>query len=282
MNHVEVGEGVRLYVEDFGRGQPILLICGGNLTHKSWESQVAALAGEFRTVAFDWRGTGASDKPRDGYTGETAAADVLALIDRLGLAPTVLVGHGLGAHLALLAAHAAPQKMKGLVLTAAAPWFSGERDGVAGGVSGEFLRFVISRYRQGTGDADAPYAQICYELGTQWVFHRPQSPGMYLAMLDQALAWPQHVLNAYAESMRAVDHRPRLAALRCPTLIIQGRHDRKQRYDGAALMARMIPGARLETLENSATMANVEEVAAFNASLAAFVRTLGAGRKQAA
>lgn len=280
MNHVQAADGVRLYVEDFGAGQPIVLICGANLTHKSWESQVAALAGEFRTVSFDWRGTGASDKPRDGYTGDAAAADVLALIDRLGLAPAVLVGHGLGAHLALLATYAAPQKVKGLVLTAAAPWFSGERDGMIGGVSEDFLRFIISRY--GAAEAGAPYAQICYELGTQWVFHRPQSPGVYLAMLDQALAWPQHVLNAYAQSMRAIDHRPKLGAVRCPTLILQGRHDRKQRCEGAVHMARMIPGARLELFENSATMANVEEVAAFNRSIAAFVRSLGAGRKQAA
>ena len=282
MNYVQAADGVRLYVEDFGRGQPVLFICGAHLTHKSWDSQVAALAGEFRTVTFDWRGTGASDKPRDGYAGEAAAADALALIDGLGLAPAVLVGHGLGAHLALLAAYAAPQKVKGLVLTAAAPWFSGERDGVAGGVSDEFLRFVISRYGAGAAESGSPYQQICYELGTQWVFHRPQSPGVYLAMLDQALAWPQHVLNMYAESMRAIDHRGRLGSLRVPTLILQGRHDRKQRYDGAVHMARLIPGAQLKTLEDSATMANIEDVAAFNRELAAFVRALGAGRRQAA
>jgi pimeloyl-ACP methyl ester carboxylesterase len=139
MNFVQMADGVRLYVEDFGEGQPIVLICGANLTHQSWESQVAALAGEFRTISFDWRGTGASDKPRGGYTGEAAAGDVLALIDRLGLAPAVLIGHGLGAHLALLAAYAAPQKVKGLVLTAAAPWFSGERDGMAGGAPGPLV-----------------------------------------------------------------------------------------------------------------------------------------------
>lgn len=282
MNFVQMADGVRLYVEDFGEGQPIVLICGANLTHQSWESQVAAFAGEFRTISFDWRGTGASDKPRGSYTGEAASGDVLTLIDRLGLAPAVLVGHGLGAHLALLAAYAAPQKVKGLVLTAAAPWFSGERDGMTGGVSEDFLRFIISRYGANAAESGAPYQQICYELGTQWVFHRPQSPGVYLAMLDQALAWPQHVLNMYAENMRAIDHRARLGSLRIPTLILQGRHDRKQRYEGAVHMARMIPGALLRTLEESATMANVEEVAVFNREIAAFVRSLGADRRRAA
>ena len=70
MNYVSVSEGVKLYVEDFGEGTPILLICGGNLTHQSWDSQVAALAGSFRTISFDWRGTGSSDKPRNGYNSD--------------------------------------------------------------------------------------------------------------------------------------------------------------------------------------------------------------------
>jgi pimeloyl-ACP methyl ester carboxylesterase len=282
MNHLQVADGVRLYVEDFGDGPPIVLVCGGNLTHKSWESQVAGLAGEFRTVTFDWRGTGASDKPRGGYTGEIAAADLRAVIERLGLAPAVIVGHGLGAHLALLVAYAAPDLVRGLLLASAAPWFSGERDGMAGGVTEEFLRFMISQRRGRGAGIEVPYAQICYELGENWVFHRPQSPGVYQAMLDQALEWPQYVLNAYAESMRAIDHRPHLPSLRCPIVIVQGRHDRKQRYEGAVHMARMIPRARLATFENSATMANIEEVDAFNRIVAEFARELQTGRKAAA
>src|SRR3954451_14018986 len=83
MPYCEVAPDVRLYYEDFGEGQPIVLICGANLTHKSWESQVAALAPEFRTVAFDWRGSGASDRPRSGYSAETATADLCTLMERL-------------------------------------------------------------------------------------------------------------------------------------------------------------------------------------------------------
>ena len=274
MNLVPVAGDVRLYVEDFGDGSPLLFICGGNLTHKSWESQVSALAGEFRTVTFDWRGTGRSDKPRRGYTADAAASDIRALIDRLGLAPAVLVGHGLGAHLALLVAYAAPELVKGLLLTGAAPWFSGERDGAEGGVSEDFLRFMISQRRGGSAGSGVAYAQTCYEVGDGWVFHRRQSPGIYQAMLDQALEWPQYVLNAYAEDMRAIDHRTRAPQLRTPTLIVQGRHDKKQRYEGAIHLARLISGARLVTLENSATMGNIEEVDAFNRALLHFAREL--------
>jgi pimeloyl-ACP methyl ester carboxylesterase len=90
------------------------------------------------------------------------------------------------------------------------------------------------------------------------------------------------VLNAYAEDMRGIDHRTRAPTLRIPTLIVQGRHDKKQRYEGAVHLARMIPGARLATLEHSATMGNVEEVAAFNRELLQFARELAARGKAAA
>ncbi len=282
MNHVAVQEDVRLYCEDFGEGTPILFICGGNLTHQSWDSQVAALAGSFRTITFDWRGTGSSDKPRNQYNSDVVVQDVVALINKLELAPAVLVGHGLGAHIALLTTYGRPDLVRGLFLTAAAPWFSGERDAQIGGVSQEFLRFMISQVSSNGSGLRVPYAQTCYELGENWVFHHRQSPGVYQAMLDQALAWPQYVLNAYANSMREIDHRERLPLLRCPTLIAQGRHDRKQRYEGAVYMSKMIPGARLHTFEESATMTNIEEVEAFNQTLSEFVLELERRCQQAA
>ena len=264
------------------QGTPILLVCGGNLTHQSWDLQVAALAGPFRTISFDWRGTGSSDKPRSGYNSDVVVQDLIALIEKLDVSPAVLVGHGLGAHIALLTTYARPDLVRGLFLTAAAPWFSGERDGQIGGVSEEFLRFMISQVSSNGSGLRVPYAQTCYELGENWVFHKRQSPGVYQAMLDQALAWPQYVLNAYANNMRKIDHRERLPLLRCPTLIAQGRHDRKQRYEGAVYMSRMIPRARLHTFEESATMTNLEEVEAFNQALAEFVLELERRRGQEA
>lgn len=277
MPYCEVSKGVRLYYEDFGHGEPIIFICGAQLTHKSWEGQIAAFAESYRTISFDWRGTGGSDKPRDGYTAETAAADIVALMEQLKALPAVLVGHGLGAHLALMIAEQRPEAVRGLFLTGAAPWFSGERDGMAGGVSDEFLRFIVEEGSR----IDTPYASLCFELGDKWVFHERQSPGVYHAMLEQALEWPQVVLNAYALSMRTIDHRRRAQNIACPTLIAQGRHDRKQRYEGAIHLARMIKGARLVTLEKSGTMANVEEVGVFNAALREFVSGLQSARKAA-
>ena len=280
MPYCEVASGVRLYYEDFGDGPAIVFTPSGQLTHKMWESQVAALAGDYRTVAYDWRGTGASDRPRDGYTVDAAAADVCTLVERLGLAPTVLVGHGIGNHPNIIAAATRPDLVSGLVLVSAAPWFSGTHDGVEGGLAPEFLEFLA----RGSGMQDArgiPYAQVCGDLSERFLFHRPQSPAVHQACLEQGLTWPQFVINAYAKTLRSVDHRERLAQIRCPALVVQGRHDRKSRYAGAAYLAEKIKGARFVTLEDSAHMVQTEEINAFNAAVKGFLESIHAARRAA-
>lgn len=76
-----------------------------------------------------------------------------------------------------------------------------------------------------------------------------------------------------ARNLVGLDHRKRLLNLQCPALLIQGRHDRKQRYEGAVYLASRIKNARLVTLENSAHMGQIEELNAFNAALRDFLET---------
>jgi 3-oxoadipate enol-lactonase len=273
-------DGVGLYYEDFGDGLPIVFTAAGSTTHRMWEGQVAALAGRYRTIAYDWRGTGNSDKPRGGYAAEALAADLCALIERLELAPAVLIGHGLGSHVCLLAATERPELAKALVLVSTAPWMSGERDGAVGGVSEEFLSFLGERTGMAGGHG-IPYPQALADMSEQWLFHRPQPPAVHAWLLEQAMTWPQFVINAYARGMHGLDHRARFGRVRCPTLVIQGRHDRKQRYEGAAYVAGRIRGARLLTLEHSAHMGEIEELDTFNRALISFVQEVEGARQVA-
>ena len=104
MSLCEVAGGVKLYCQEFGEGPALVFTNAGQLTHRMWEGQVAHLANSHRTITYDWRGTGASDKPRSGYTCEAVAADLCALIEKLDAAPAILVGHGIGTHAMILAA----------------------------------------------------------------------------------------------------------------------------------------------------------------------------------
>ncbi len=272
MPYCEVASDVRLYYEDFGAGPSVVFTAAGSLTHKMWEGQVAALAGQYRTVTYDWRGTGASDKPRAGYTPDRMASDLCELVARLDLAPAVLVGHGIGSHITLIAAAERPHLTCGIVLASGAPWFGGDLDGTPGGLSKEFIAF-LKRANEFGDPRGVPYPQACAELAEQWLFHDPQPHAVHHAILEQALSWPQVVINMIAGNLAGLDHRKRLLNLQCPTLLIQGRHDRKQRYEGAVYLANRIKNARLVTLENSAHMGQIEELNAFNAALREFLET---------
>ena len=75
---------IKLYYEDHGSGQPVVLIHGYPLDGHSWERQERALldAG-YRTIAYDRRGFGRSSQPTTGYDYDTFTADLKALLEHL-------------------------------------------------------------------------------------------------------------------------------------------------------------------------------------------------------
>jgi non-heme chloroperoxidase len=101
MPYVSIGEensgSIDLYYEDHGAGSPVVLIHGYPLNGHSWEKQVPVLldAGH-RVITYDRRGFGASSQPTVGYDYDTFAADLNALMQRLDLRDTTLVGFSMG------------------------------------------------------------------------------------------------------------------------------------------------------------------------------------------
>lgn len=107
-----------IFVDDGGvGGTPVVLIhsAAGSTAH--WTTQLAHLRRARRAVALDVRGHGRSAPPRDGsYAVAAMGADVLAVADALGLRRFVLVGHSMGASVAIAAAGASPDRIAGLLL----------------------------------------------------------------------------------------------------------------------------------------------------------------------
>jgi non-heme chloroperoxidase len=264
MPYIEVAKGVQLYCLDFGTGTPVVFTHAGLTTHKMWDHQTAALAGRFRTITYDWRGVGASDKPRSGYTTDVLVTDLCTVIERLQIGPAILVGHGVGTHVTVLAAEARPDLVKGMVLVSGAPWFAGDH-GSEGGFSAEFTQW----WRSQSSETLSPqlYAALC----ERFMFLRDPGPAVAQAILQMALETPLHVFNSYTASMRELDHRARLGRITCPTLVMHGRFDKKQRYGGGKYLAKHLVNGRLVTFEASAHMPQLEEVDTFNRELVAFI-----------
>ncbi|PYM33502.1 MAG: alpha/beta hydrolase [Candidatus Rokuibacteriota bacterium] len=99
-----------------GRGSAIVAVHGLTSNHTVWYSIADALGGSHRILAPDLRGRGDSDKPATGYSLSHHAADLRALLDHFRLARAILMGHSLGAHIAVRFATLHPDRVSKLVL----------------------------------------------------------------------------------------------------------------------------------------------------------------------
>jgi pimeloyl-ACP methyl ester carboxylesterase len=112
-------DGVKLYWEQFGDGQPtIALLPTWSIAHsRHWKFQVTYLARHFRVVTFDGRGCGRSDRPTEpsAYSYLEFAADTLAVLDATETDRAVLAGLSMGAVWALQVATEEPGRVPGVV-----------------------------------------------------------------------------------------------------------------------------------------------------------------------
>lgn len=113
--------GTRLFYEVSGAGEPVVLIHGGQLDSRMWDTEFALLAREFRVLRYDVRGFGGSARP-EGHTFSNAE-DLRALLDYVGFEKAHLVGLSLGGRIALDFAPLYPGRV--LSLTLAGPGLAG-------------------------------------------------------------------------------------------------------------------------------------------------------------
>jgi pimeloyl-ACP methyl ester carboxylesterase len=115
MEHLTVrANDAAFHVAKTGSGKPLLLLHGWPEFWLSWEPVMSRLADRFTLYAPDLRGFGDSDKPNGAFGPDQQAADMLALIDALGLTQAGIVGHDVGGALMQPLARNAPERIPGL------------------------------------------------------------------------------------------------------------------------------------------------------------------------
>lgn len=238
--------GVRLRVTEDGDGEPVVLLHGLFVDHRTWDGVIEALAGEFRLVAPDLPGSGESEKPppsRFPYGVDAFTETVADLFAGLALGRAALVGHGLGGAIALTLAARHPELVSRLALIdalcyPAAPDFTRRvaEFPVLGGFAfkqlwGRGLFRLTLREAMLSRAAEVPSQRIDRYYD---VFSEPAARGAALA-----------TLRATGDTRALVAQTSRVKA---PTLVVWGRADRVYPAGFGQRLAREIRGAGFELL----------------------------------
>lgn len=223
---------------------PLLLLNSLGTSLRMWDPQVPALAARFRVIRFDARGHGESPVPSGPYTIEDLGADVLALLDRLGVARAHVCGLSLGGMVGMWLARYAPDRVDRLVLCCTSARFEPPR------AWAERARLVRSRGVDAIADA----------VVARWftpAFAR-RHPARLAAARAMLAATPAEGYAACCGLIEHLDLRPALAGIRAATLVVVAADDRAAPPEHGARIAAGIPGASLAVVPDAAHLAGVE------------------------
>lgn len=107
--------GIKIYYETYGEGEPLLLLHGNSQSINSFSAQIPAFAQKYRVIAVDTRGQGKSGDDGKTYTYDQFASDMDALLDHLHIDSAHIVGWSDGGNTGLIMAMKYPARVKKLV-----------------------------------------------------------------------------------------------------------------------------------------------------------------------
>jgi 3-oxoadipate enol-lactonase len=242
--------GVELYYERVGSGEPLLLVHGLLFSAESWRDQLDALSADYDCVAVDLRGQHRSQATEDpaGYDLWNQAEDLHGLVLELGLAPVHYAGLSMGGMIGMRLALTHPEDLRDMVLL----------DTSAEGEEPEKAeRYAAMRHvmRKGELEAVLPALPPVF-FADRYVAAHGERVEAWFESLRQGSA------EGFALASQLVDERDdisaRLAEISVPTLVIHGTEDVPIPVERARALADGIPGARLELVEGAGHQSNMD------------------------
>jgi non-heme chloroperoxidase len=271
MPSITVSTGVELHYEDFGSGDPVVLIHGWPLSGRSWEAQIAPLveAGK-RVVTYDRRGFGQSSQPWDGYDYDTFAADLDALLTTLDLTNVTLVGFSMGGGevARYLGAYGSARVARAVFAGAVPPYLYKADDNPGGGLDDATIKsFQDGVITDRIAFVDGFAANFFNAGGTSKVSEAQVRYAQELAHVASA----KGTLDCIA-AFSYTDFRPDLAKIDVPVLVIHGDSDAIVPIEvSGARTAESIPGAKLVVIKDGPHGINASHPAEFNQALIGFL-----------
>jgi len=232
--------GIEMYYQVFGKGEPVLLIHGGLGHGDVWSAQVADLSKDHTVIVADSRGHGRSTRNADPYGYDLMASDYLALLDYLKVDKTALVGWSDGGIIGIDIAMTHPERLTRLFAHAA----NVTTDGVDPGV-----------------ETDKTFGAYIERSGRDYA-KMSKTPGEYDAFVEQ-------IGQMWASQPSWT--KEQLEKITVPTAIVVGDHDEAIKREHTEYIASVIPGAKLVILDNTSHFAMLQDPEGYNKAVRDFV-----------
>ena len=269
-------DGVRLYYEAYGSGEPtVFLLPTWSIVHsRHWKMQIPYLARHCRVLTFDGRGNGRSDRP-DGiehYLEDEFAADALAIMDATGTARATLAGVSCGALWGTILAADHPERVDGIV-------YIGPAVGLVPGHSERQVYAFDEAYDidEGWAKYNSHFWSRDYRGFLEYFFAQCFNEPHSTKHIEDAVGWALETdAETLANTTRAISlcrterFRDTCTRVRCPVLVIHGDADLIRPHAQGAALAEAT-GGTLVTLEGAGHLPQARDPVKVNLLLRDFI-----------
>jgi 3-oxoadipate enol-lactonase len=255
--------GTKIYWEEHGRGDPLLLIMGLGATLDLWHRVTPMVSATYRTILLDNRGAGRSDAPPGPYSIPQMADDALAVLDAAGVTIARVFGASMGGMIAQELALNHPERVHSLILGCTA----------AGGkavvpADREVGAALAARMTLPPDEAARVMVPFTYDAST------PRARVDEDCAIRERTAIGNDAFSAQYQAIRAwpgtID---RLSALAMPVLVIHGETDRLVPAENGRIVARAIPHSKLVMIPNASHIFFTDQPEASKDAILSFLVT---------
>lgn len=265
MPYVKIN-GVDIYYEVVGEGEPVVFVNGIFMNTNSWLYQCTVLSKKYKVVLHDLRGQWKSGKPkdRDAYSIEIHVEDLKGLLDHLGVKPVHLVGTSYGGEIAIRFTAKYPDYVKDLIIITAASEIHLD------------LKLTALRWLEGAKTKDP------YRFVLSWI------NDVYSDNFLNKMGWGfiERLVNVYSssfdfeaavfllESFLELEKNPLTPILReidVPTLVIAAEKDRVKPVKYSKIIAEGIRNSKLIVIDNAGHAVVIEKPEIVNMLIMGFI-----------
>ena len=231
--------GVGLYHEEHGSGFPLVLLMGFGDDCGAWSQQLPAFSARYRTIVYDHRGVGRSEKPQTGYSIRQFSDDAIGLLDHLDAPRAHLLGYSMGGRVVQDLAARYPGRVASIVLASSAA--------KPNALNLYCLRASTYLHRTFGPEAASAFGPVISFTHAYFTEH--------LSELTDALGkppadpMPDHAFEGHVRAIEAHDTTPILGDIRAPTLVLMGDQEWLNPRSDADLLLQGIPDSKLRVLE---------------------------------